>query len=308
MSAQSQSDSPSTRISTATYRGIVQMPATCGELAQGALDGIHFHVSCPVDMYATVEVELDPKLEGIAAGAGHAKARAACEAALAEIGGKHLGGKLTIRSSIPRAKGMGSSTADIAGTIYAVGRALGITIPPRRVAELALEIEPTDGSVFPDVVVFDHRQGLILESLGPPPALGILCLDFGGEVDTVEFNRIDRSIALRETEPTTRRALEYIREGFALQRPDLIGAGTTLSAQANQCILFKPAFDAVRRFAEEAGAAGVVAAHSGSVLGILLDPGRCDVRQLQVSARHAFPTLRASYLHRIIGGGARPLQ
>jgi L-threonine kinase len=203
---------------------------------------------------------------------------------------------------------MGSSTADIAGTIYAVGQALGCPFSPRRVAELALEIEPTDGSVFPDVVIFDHRQGLIFESLGPPPALGILCLDHGGEVDTVEFNRSDRSIALRETEPTTRRALQYIQEGFALQRPDLIGAGTTLSAQANQCILFKPTLDAVCRFAEDTGAVGVVAAHSGSVLGVLFDPGRCDGRQLQRLARHAFPTLQSSSLFRIIGGGARPLR
>ncbi|TAK35315.1 MAG: GHMP kinase [Chloroflexota bacterium] len=291
----------------ATYRGAVRMPATCGELAQGALGGVHFHVSCPVDMYATIEVELDPRLEDITADAGHAKARAACEAALADIGGKHLGGKLTIRSPIPRAKGMGSSTADVAGAIYAVGQALGIVLPPRRVAELALEIEPTDGSIFPDVVVFDHRQGLILEALGPPPPLGILCLDFGGEVDTVEFNCTDRSAALRETEPATRRALEFIKDGFALQRPDLIGAGATLSAEANQCILFKPAFDSVGRFAEDIGALGVVAAHSGSILGILFDPGRCDGRQLKVLAHRTLPTLRVSYLHRITGGGARPL-
>lgn len=292
----------------AAYRGIVQMPATCGELAQGTLDGVHFHVSCPVDLFATIEVELDPELEGISADARHEKARAACEAALADIGGKHLGGKLAIRSPIPRAKGMGSSTADVAGTIYAVGRALGIMIPPRRVAEIALEIEPTDGSVFPDVVIFDHRRGLILESLGSPPRLAVLCLDFGGEVDTVEFNRTDRSTALRETEPTTRRALEYIREGFALQRPDLVGAGTTLSAEANQCMLFKPDFDSVRRFAMDAGGVGVIAAHSGSVLGILFDPDRCDGRQLQRSASHVLPTLQISYLHRIIGGGARPLR
>lgn len=289
------------------YRGVVRMPATCGELAQGMIDGLHFHVSCPIDLYATIRVELDPEMEGIAADPGHTKARAACTAALAFVGGKHLGGSLSIRSPIPRAKGMGSSTADVAGTIYATGQALGIAISPRRAAELAIGIEPTDGSIFPDIVVFDHRHGLLCESLGPPPALDILCLDFGGEVDTIEFNRADRSALLRETEPAARRALQLIKEGFALRRADLIGTGATLSAEAHQRILFKPRLDAVRRFAEVAGAAGVVAAHSGSVLGVLFDPGRCDGRKLRSSACRAFEGLRATYLHRVIGGGARSL-
>ena len=54
--------------------------------------------------------------------------------------------------------------------------------PPVEIARLALAIEPTDGSLFPGVVVFDHRRGAVYEPLGPAPALDIVVLDFGSKI------------------------------------------------------------------------------------------------------------------------------
>ena len=36
----------------------VAVPGTCGELVQGVVDGTSFLVTCPVNLYSTVSVEL----------------------------------------------------------------------------------------------------------------------------------------------------------------------------------------------------------------------------------------------------------
>ena len=36
----------------------VRTPGTCGELVQGTRAGVAFHVTCPIDLYSTVTVQL----------------------------------------------------------------------------------------------------------------------------------------------------------------------------------------------------------------------------------------------------------
>ncbi|MCL5959775.1 MAG: GHMP kinase, partial [Chloroflexi bacterium] len=146
-------------------RATVKMPGTCGELVQGTLGGTPFHISCPIDVYSTVSVELTDTTCDWAFPPDTPKAAAAVQAALRHFGADGLGGRLSIRASLPRAKGMASSTADVAGAIHAVAQALGREISPAEVAHLALEIEPTDGSIFPDIALFDHRGGELYENL-----------------------------------------------------------------------------------------------------------------------------------------------
>ena len=33
-------------------------PGVCGELAQGVIEGIHFLVTCPIDFYSRVKVDI----------------------------------------------------------------------------------------------------------------------------------------------------------------------------------------------------------------------------------------------------------
>src|SRR5712692_8205418 len=41
-----------------TMKAKIRVPGTCGEFVQGMLDGRHFLVSCPIDLYSTVSVDL----------------------------------------------------------------------------------------------------------------------------------------------------------------------------------------------------------------------------------------------------------
>ena len=254
-------------------KATVLMPGTCGELVQGTRDGVHFLVSCPVDMFSEVTVELTGNGRRVAP--PHLpKTVAAVETALRFFGCPRLGFRLEVNSPIPRGKGMGSSTADVAGAVYAVAQALGREISLEDAARLCLAIEPTNSSLFPNIALFDHRTGSLCQELGPPPPIDILALDFGGEVDTLSYNSVDRSALLKQLEPQAAQALEMVRTGLAQGDASLIGRGATISARAHQRVLYKPQLEAVIALAEEVGGLGVSVGHSGTIIGVLLDPAR----------------------------------
>jgi L-threonine kinase len=272
---------------------------------QGAIDGVSFLVACPIDWYSAVSVALRPQGSGVIGPDDSPKAIQAAIGALNYLGRHDLGGRLSITSSLPRGKGMGSSTADVAGAIFAVARALGQPISDHTVGDLALAVEPSDGSMFPNITLFDHRYGRKYEELGVPPPIDVAVLDFGGTVDTVAFNLRDWSSSLSDTEPMTTEALLLVRRGIREGRVDLIGRAATLSGEANQRILFKVELEAVIELARELGAAGVNVGHSGTVIGVLSDPHRLSAGAVLRVARERFPHLVASYSTRLVGGGCR---
>jgi L-threonine kinase len=257
----------------------IALPATCGELVQGALDGVPALVSCPIARFGTARVQLgDPDVWRAPEDAP--KAAAAIRAALEYLGRPDLGAVLALDSDIPRGRGYGSSTADVAGAILAVGEALGRSVTPFEAARLAVGIEPSDSTMFPGLTLFDHRGASFYELLGPAPSLTVLVCDPGGEVDTLAFNRRDHRDALKRLAPQHREAFDLLRQAVARGDVEMLGTAATLSARAHQLILNNPLFDEVLELAESLGALGVCRAHSGTLLGILLSPlasGAADI-------------------------------
>lgn len=278
----------------------VKVPGTCGELVQGTIDGVHFHITCPVDIYSRAEVQVTAapscypdSTQHFAFPPDRPKSAEAVMKTIQFLGFLDLAAGLRLCSQLPVAKGMASSTADVAASIEATAMALGKELDKSEVARIALSIEPTDGCFFPGVVLFDHREGKLYEYLGPPPRVDILVLDFGGEVDTLSFNRVDRNSLLRSLEPRSREALEMARIGLKSGDIKLIGEAATLSAITHQAVLFKPYLEKVIALAREAGAAGVNIAHSGTVIGVLLDGKEQDGE-----ARHIHRKEVASFLQK----------
>lgn len=283
----------------------VHLPGSCGELVQGSYNGTPFHVTCPIDMYSSITVRLFSGGGSVTGPEHAAKAVEATHLTLRHLGRADLDAQLSIDSPLPPGKGMASSTADVAGSIIATGLALGRRLTPTEVASIALSVEPSDGTFFPGIVVFDHREGKMHLDLGLPPPIEIVVLDFGGEVDTIAFNQQDRSAILCRLEPQAQRALELVRQGLALSRPDLIGEGATLSALANQEILYKPQLEPVLALARQVNALGVNVAHSGTVIGVLLDPQQHDVKRVGAFLRRNLPDMEDMYFASLVGGGAR---
>lgn len=282
---------------------IVYVPATCGELVQGTLDGEHFLVSCPIDLFSRVTVQLLPRGE-VEAPEDSPKAAAAVRAALAFLGRADRGARLSILSPIPRGKGMGSSTADVGGAIYATAAAAGRKITPWEVSQLAISVEPTDSSLLPNLALFDHRRGSRYEDLGPPPAIDVLVLDAGGEVDTIAYNAAERGPILRRLARTHALALRRLREGVRAGDPRTIGAAATLSARAHQRLLPKPSLETAITLGQTFGAAGVCVGHSGTVIGMLFPRGQVDQMQVAERVRRDVPELAVISWQRLIGGGA----
>ncbi|MSQ13449.1 MAG: GHMP kinase [Dehalococcoidia bacterium] len=287
-------------------RATVRATGACGELVQGLIGGVLCHITCPVALYATVTVELGDAPGTVRAPAERPKTAQAVKTTLRFLNARYTAAAVIVTSELPVGKGMASSTADVAAAIAATGLALGVTLTPEQIARLAVQVEPSDGIMFPGIALFDHRDGSVREPLGPPPPLEVLVLDFGGAVDTLEFNRVDRTALLRELAPTTERAADLVRRGLADGDAALIGQGATVSALAHQRVLFKPQLPAVLDFAHQIGAVGVNVAHSGAVIGVLLDGSQTAPSGGEAAlhaARRTFPHAEAIRLTSVIGGG-----
>lgn len=252
-------------------QGLVKVPGSCGELVQGTIKGIDFLVSCPINIYSEVRVALNgsPRLT---AKESRAKALLAVEKTQDYLGLKQ-GGKVLVESQLPIGKGMASSTADISAACWATAQALEKELTAEEVASIALSIEPSDGLMFPGITLFDHVRGKMRKFLGSAPALGILVLDLGGEVDTLCFNqRKDLAKLNQEKESQVLEALHLVEKGIKENNLALVGQGATISSLAHQIILPKPDLPELVAEVRALGALGVNVAHSGTVIGILVEP------------------------------------
>lgn len=292
---------------TADRTARASAPGTCGELAQGLIDGVVCMVTCPVDLHSTATVQLRPG-DGLVAGpADSPKAAQAVRATLEYLGEAGLDVRLELESPLPRGKGMASSTADVSASIAATAAAAGRDLTPAEIAGIALGVEPSDGVMFPGIVLFDHRQGGVLRPLGDPPPTGVVVLDFGGTVDTLEFNRGERKAALARQSPRMEEAVSLIAQGMSCSDIELVGRGATVSSIANQEILPNPHLDAVLELAQAVGAVGVNVAHSGTVIGLLLPDDDQLADAAARKARRRFPCLESVWTRRIVSGGVRLL-
>lgn len=280
------------------------LPATCGELVQGSLDGVPCLVSCPIDYYSTAHVRLKPDLDWEIP-PGVPKTATALRACLSYLGAAALGGKLELLTDVPRGRGYGSSTADIGAVLYALAQAAGRLMSPEQVACLAVDVEPTDSTVFPGLTLFEHRGARFYECLGPAPALRVVVIDPGGEVDTLAFNRINHREALHRLAAEHEQAFDLLRQGLKGGDWRAVGEAATLSARVHQTILPNPLLDPVLALAREVGALGVCRAHSGTLLGLLVDSRYVDLAETEAYITCRLPDSVAIATYPLVDGGPR---
>lgn len=243
---------------------------TFGELLQGALPdgGPDFLVTLPIARWATATFSYDSAREGVEVfPASKTKAHRVAEAVLARHSGG--GGSLRLSGSLLEGRGLASSSADLVATARAVASALGTDMPPRRIEDLLRRIEPTDGVMYPGVVAFEHRNVALLARLGVLPPMTIVGIDEGGTVDTVAFNAIPKNFSAQERHEYAR-LLDEARTALRAGDAAAIGRVATRSAHLNQRLCRKRTLNAMTALSAEIGGVGVVAAHSGSAIGLLL--------------------------------------
>ena len=217
----------------------IKVCGSCGEFVQGFFNGEPILITCPIEKFTTVTIS--DEFGGVE-GLGEKSL-----AMLKKFGDFKFGIKL--ETELPRGKGMASSSADLAAVAKAVALSLGKNISAEKIAEMAASIEPTDGIFFSGVVAMNPVTGKFIKNISVPEKYAVAIFDYGGEVDTLKFNR---------------------RSNFQIPALDdvLNFEMVEKSALANQKILYKKFLAEIISYAKSIGAVTVNVAHSGTVIGI----------------------------------------
>ena len=104
--------------------------------------------------------------------------------------------RITLHSTIPVAKGMASSTADIAATAVATAHHLGHLLDEPTLARLCVALEPTDSTLFRQLTLFDHNTAATQIACPPPPALDLLVLESPLTLRTTDYHQLPREPGL----------------------------------------------------------------------------------------------------------------
>ena len=202
---------------------------------------------------------------------------------------KRLAGKaLRLRSNIPRGKGLSSSSADVLSVLYVVNDYLRTGFTPEDLYRIAARVEPTDPCLSSDVVLFKQHAGVTERSI-PLPPLTLLYFDAepDREVSTLDLARLYADDAPCFFDELLRRFLHMTAEKDYAGIFDCI----TGSAVYNQAIVMLPRFQEYHELALDAQA-GLMVAHSGTIIGLLTRPGQAAPLQekLQRMTNHYRPT------------------
>lgn len=185
---------------------------------------------------------------------------------------------IRLESNMPRGKGLSSSSTDVLSVISVVNDFLGIGLGVDGLYRIAARVEPTDPCLSEDILVFFQDRGERGEVI-ELPSMDLLYFDAmpGRQVDTVAM---ERCWAGERYEWLLQRFLRAASAGDYETLFDCI----TYSAEYNQAVLPLPGFGDYRQLAKELGA-GLMVAHSGTMAGLVVQPGRAaEVGQRLASA------------------------
>ncbi|HHW37360.1 MAG TPA: hypothetical protein GXX18_09020 [Bacillales bacterium] len=255
--------------------GVGTCNGTFGELIQGVFGDSPFLVSLPIKVKSTALFLPNSKSEKISSLSLSAKPKSerACQLLLQKYN-IQTGGKLLITSDLPEGKGMASSSADLIASLRAVAACHALMIDENVISEITSTIEPSDGIMYRELVAYDYINGRLIEVIGQLPTMILLGIDTGGTVESTIFNQFPKNYNSEEKQLFLQ-TLYLLKEGVQKKDLSFIFKATTISAKINEKRLAKPFFEEMLKIAEENNG-GVVIAHSGTVIGILLSPDKSE--------------------------------
>lgn len=280
-------------------------PATCGELVQGAIDNVDYLVNFPIDLYSTVRGRLTTDAftgikvthDGV-----YAKVVNAVEALSRAV--SFSGGiDLEILSRVPRGKGLASSSSEIASALAVASRLLAVDLSPELSCLFNASVEATDCVQAPGISLVTQLDGRVRASFAAPAGITVVMIDCGGSIDTDAFDRVKfRRIAAKNRDLHLK-ARSLVVHGLRNGCRKSVGLAATLSASINQKVLFKPQFSQALQLVQELGGLGINCAHSGTVLGVLLDPATCNLPNMIRRLQNTFGVEAIIGTHQLINGG-----
>ncbi|HBG4155821.1 cobalamin biosynthesis protein [Clostridioides difficile] len=281
-------------------------PASCGEFVQGIIDDEEYLCSYAIDMYSKVYIE--EKLVDI--NLGRYKSRLAIEKVFERFNlpkkyTKNI--SLNINSKIPVGKGMASSTADIGATIKATLSLIDKDLSSEEISKLAAEIEPTDSIFIDKNSIFNPLNGTVIKYLGNLTNAKVVILEPNKVLDTMKIRlRQDYNKLKVENKEVIKKAFALLEEGLKKNNLSLVGEACTLSSLANENIEKKEYLNEIIKISKKYGAYGVNIAHSGTVVGILIDKSMNDKKMIDALCESNINSVyNKIYTQNIINGGIK---
>lgn len=281
-------------------------PASCGEFVQGIIDDEEYLCSYAIDMYSKVYIE--EKLVDI--NLGRYKSRLAIEKVFEKFNlpkkyTKNI--SLNINSKIPVGKGMASSTADIGATIKATLSLIDKDLSSDEISKLAAEIEPTDSIFIDKNSIFNPLNGTVIKYLGNLTNAKVVILEPNKVLDTMKIRlRQDYNKLKVENKEVIKKSFALLEEGLKKNNLSLVGEACTLSSLANENIEKKEYLNEIIKISKKYGAYGVNIAHSGTVVGILIDKFMNDKKMIDALCESNINSVyNKIYTQNIINGGIK---
>ena len=281
-------------------------PASCGEFVQGIIDYEEYLSSYAIDIFSVATME--EKICNI--NLGPSKSRKAMEKVFEKFNiplkeSRNI--SLDIKSNIPVGKGMASSTADIGATIRATLSLLDKNLDNEEISHIASEIEPTDSILLYKNSIFNPLRGNVKKYLSSLEKTKVIILEPDEILETSLIRSNPKYLEKKlENKEIIKKSFNLLEEGLYKNDLKIIGKACTLSSLANENIHKKPYLYDIVDVSDKMGAYGVNIAHSGTVIGILVD----DNVDHEKIVRHLKDLELSNYykkigLSKIIGHGER---
>ena len=246
-------------------------PASCGEFVQGFLGNEEYLSSYAIDMFSIATLE--EKNENI--NLGPTKSRKAIKKVFEKFNIPQYESEnisLNINSNIPVGKGMASSTADIGATIKATLSILNKKLSNEEISNIASQIEPTDSILLYKNSIFNPINGQVKKYLSNLENGRVIILEPNETLKTSMIRSNPNYIDIKlENKSIIKESFNLLEKGLRENDLKLVGKACSLSSLANENIHKKPYLNEIIEISDKLGAYGVNIAHSGTVVGILID-------------------------------------
>ena len=288
------------------------MRAALGEWVQGWIGGKEALVSLVVSWKSSVELRVPDGNEIFPRAGG--KTLRAFETAKRIFSGNGESGDvpsdafINVINPLPSARGLATSTMDIAGTFAAVAAYADNYPTDEELFSLCAEIEPSDGIMFEGLALVDHINGKLIERLPPPPDMHVVALIPSRTLDTADYRRNPSVIeAIRAGARAHESAYKTFKSGLEKNDAELTAKGATMPDEAQQKIMPCEEWDVITETARISGALGISVAHSGTASGILYAPSNkfgADLAEKMLGNAYADPRApKASVRRTVVCGG-----
>lgn len=281
-------------------------PASCGELLQGIIGDSEKLISYGIDRFTSIVIKEEKRI--------HRPANLIkCFNAIDETLNYFNEDKKILKeiniykdSQIPIAKGMASSTADMAASVVGFCKMIDKKITEEELGKICAKIEPTDSTIFKKLTLFDHLNGRKVKSFSWSPKAKVLVLEPSHILTTQRFRKIDYNKIKMKNKNEMKKTYEIFKRACKKQEINLLGKAATYSSLLNNNILKKDKLSEIIDMAYKLSCDGVNVAHSGTVIGVIYEEKKVDEQKLLYEFKRNFNKLYNDiYITHMIEGGVR---